>query len=370
VSNPFAFNLRVNVQQVLPTVTLSTTDALASETPTNTGRFTLSRTGSTAVGLPVSLSISGTATNGSDYNALSTTQTIPSGQSSLTITLTPIDDTVIEDVETATLTVVGGSGYQVGSPSSGTVTITDNDFTPCTANNTTLCFAGGRFEVTLTATVNGSPVTGRAVPLSSQSGAFWLFNPDNLEVGVKVLEATGAGKFWVFHGAATNQPYTVTFRDRANPSRVRIFTKPLNSFCGGTDQTFFDRLQSEPPAEVELLAPEPFLTNVEAFTCTPNSTTVCLLGNRFQVRVLRSGTPQPAVTVSNQTGIFTFFNPSNLELFVKMLDGTSVNGRFWVFYGSLTNQAFTIEVTDSVTRAVKAYPSGAGLCGAGDTSAF
>ena len=36
---------------------------------------------------------------------------------------------------------------------------------------------------------------------------------------------------------------------------------------------------------------------------------------------------------STKTGTFWFFNPANVELIVKALDGSTVNGNFWVFYG-------------------------------------
>ena len=66
-----------------------------------------------------------------------------------------------------------------------------------------------------------------------------------------------------------------------------------------------------------------------------------------------------------------FFQPSNVELVVKVLDGRAVNGRFWVFYGALSNVEYTITVTDTVTGAVKTYfnPQG-NLASVADTEAF
>lgn len=52
---------------------------------------------------------------------------------------------------------------------------------------------------------------------------------------------------------------------------------------------------------------------------------------------------------------FWFFHRDNLELVVKMLDGRIVNGRFWVFYGALSDVEYTLRVTDRVTGDVKAY---------------
>ncbi len=111
----------------LPTVTVSTTDANASETAGDTGTIKIIRTGSTASSLTVYFSISGTATNGSDYSSISSPITIPSGTSTVAIQISPIDDTSIESSETAIITITSNASYTIGSPSSGTVTITDND---------------------------------------------------------------------------------------------------------------------------------------------------------------------------------------------------------------------------------------------------
>ncbi|MBC7818446.1 MAG: trypsin-like serine protease, partial [Planctomycetaceae bacterium] len=116
----------------LATVSIAATDANAAETPStqtaNAGTFTITRTGATNASLTVSLAVSGTATNVSDYNRLPTTVTIPAGQASTTLTLTPLDDTLSESNETATITLSNSSTYNVdATKSSGTVTIADND---------------------------------------------------------------------------------------------------------------------------------------------------------------------------------------------------------------------------------------------------
>ena len=59
--------------------------------------------------------------------------------------------------------------------------------------------------------------------------------------------------------------------------------------------------------------------------------------------------------LTGDTGAFWFFDPANLELMIKVLDGRAVNGYFWVFYGSLSNVEFTVTVTDTTTGAVKTY---------------
>ncbi len=111
-------------------------------------------------------------------------------------------------------------------------------------------------------------------------------------------------------------------------------------------------------------------------SCLPSPEALCLTGPRFQATVswrdsagqLQAGHASPVVPNS---GAFWFFDPSNLELVVKVLDGRSVNGKFWVFYGSMTNVEFTLTITDTQTGAVKTYVNPQGqLASVADTSAF
>ena len=54
-----------------------------------------------------------------------------------------------------------------------------------------------------------------------------------------------------------------------------------------------------------------------------------------------------------------------------MLDGTAINGRYWVFYGGLTDLEYTLTVTESGTGRVRTYTKPAGsACGGFDTEGF
>jgi hypothetical protein len=80
------------------------------------------------------------------------------------------------------------------------------------------------------------------------------------------------------------------------------------------------------------------------------------------------GTPIP---LTSDTGYFWFFADTNVELMVKVLDARPINGKFWVFYGALTNVAFTMTVTDGLTGAYQIYTNPPStFASVGDTSAF
>lgn len=110
-----------------PTVTIAATDTAAAEANRDPAVFTVTRTGATTTPLTVNLALGGTATNGVDYDSVSTSLTIPAGQASATITLRPIDDTVVEAGETITATLAPNAAYTIGASSAAAATIADND---------------------------------------------------------------------------------------------------------------------------------------------------------------------------------------------------------------------------------------------------
>ena len=121
-----------------PTVTVLATDAAAAEALQNPAVFTLSRSGPTTDPLTVNYTLTGTAVNGTDYTAVPLSVVIPTGASNTTVTITPIDDLVVEPNETVILTIAANAAYVVGAPNSATATIADNDI----ATNFALQFNG------------------------------------------------------------------------------------------------------------------------------------------------------------------------------------------------------------------------------------
>ena len=78
------------------------------------------------------------------------------------------------------------------------------------------------------------------------------------------------------------------------------------------------------------------------------------------------------MSLTADTGYFWFFSDSNVEMVLKVLDACSLNERFWVFAGGLTNVQVDITVLDTATGAAKTYhnPQGAAFQPIQDTSAF
>jgi len=112
---------------LLPTVTVTATDSTASEVGPTTGQFLVARAGETTAALAVHYTLSGSATPESDHAALPGVVTIGAGAGTATITVTPVDDAVVEADETVTLTIHADDGYTIGTPASATVTIVSDD---------------------------------------------------------------------------------------------------------------------------------------------------------------------------------------------------------------------------------------------------
>jgi hypothetical protein len=111
-------------------------------------------------------------------------------------------------------------------------------------------------------------------------------------------------------------------------------------------------------------------------SCTENASTICLNNGRFALSVAwqtndgKSGSGT-GVKMTNDTGYFWFFGSTNVELVIKVLDGRAVNGKFWVFYGALSNVGYTLTVRDTQTGQVKTYVNPLNnLASVADTSAF
>jgi hypothetical protein len=109
--------------------------------------------------------------------------------------------------------------------------------------------------------------------------------------------------------------------------------------------------------------------------CAGDAKTLCLNGGRFKVRVdwksPESSGFGTAVPVTTDTGEFWFLSGNNIELVIKVVDGTTLNGHFWVFYGALSNLEYTITITDTTTGAVKTYHNPQGTTASvADVSAF
>lgn len=283
---------------------------------------------------------------------------------------------------TVTLTVVDSEGQATADwPSPPRSFEIDNTPPPppCVPDAQTLCLHGNRFQVELEwlNPSSGQVGTGNVIehPSSDLAGFFSFFSLENPEVGIKILDGTPVnGNYWLYHGALTSLSYTLTVTDTASGAQ-RVYSKTGGDLCGAGDVGAFPDFTGGSTSSVgtAMVSLGSATTGQQGFgTCSPSSTRVCLLDNRFQVEVLRGGTPQPGFELTHLSGVFSFTNGSsaNPEVMVKALDGTTFNGHYWLFYGSLTSQSYSVRVIDTVTGAQLDLDPPSAHCGAADVTAF
>lgn len=114
------------------------------------------------------------------------------------------------------------------------------DRRPCVASDSALCLNGGRFRVEVAwGDFAGNTGAGHGVALTGDTGYFWFFTASNVELVVKAVDGRAVnGNFWVFYGALSNVPYTITMTDTATGT-VRSYVNPSGNLGSVADTTAF-----------------------------------------------------------------------------------------------------------------------------------
>jgi len=271
---------------------------------------------------------------------------------------------------------------------------------PCTAGATTLCLNGGRFRVQAIFSAPSLGITNapaQTVPLTSDTGYFWFFSANNVEIVLKVVDGRAFNNFfWVFYGALSDVQYTITVTDTVTGA-VKTYPNTQGHLASVADTAAFPGFGAAATGTAGAAAsPASSSSSIDAIVqaestgiigllsastaqaCTSNATTLCLNNGRFQVQAIFSApslgitnAPAQAVPLTSDTGYFWFFSSNNVEIVIKAVDGRAFNNFFWVFYGALSDVEYTITVTDTVNGTVKTYPNSPGhLASVADTAAF
>ena len=284
----------------------------------------------------------------------------------------------------------------------------------CVPDATTLCLSDDRFQVTA---LWEDPTThvvssAQAVSLTDDTGYFWFFNADNVEVVTKALAACPINsRFWVFAAGLTNVEVTLRVDDVITGQSNTYFSRRNQAYPPILDTDAFQTCTAATApatalsdAEVEevrdevlagLLTLLPAAASESAgsaaadatvslpaagaeVACSTDSDTLCVTANRFRVEVEfetaggQGGSGQ-AIKLTNDTGYFWFFDSENVEIVVKVLNACTIApGRFWVFAAGLTNVQANITVVDTNTGARREYenPLGTAFLPIQDTNAF
>ncbi|MBE9145602.1 Calx-beta domain-containing protein, partial [Planktothrix mougeotii] len=306
------YNLSLSVPTTTPTnVTITASDSSAAETlsgqTANPGRFTITRTGTTSNALTVNYTVAGTATKGTDYSNLTGSLTIPAGSTTATLPVNVIDDSTVEGSETSVVSLSSSSAYTLGSTSSATVTIADNDVAAINMGvNQTLSGSlsttdpsnptrtGGYYkdDYRLTGVTVGQPVK-----VNLNSSAFDAY--------VQIInQATGAVVTYNDDANGTNNS-ELTFTPQ---SGVNYLVR-VTSYYSGITGAYSLSTTSTPPTTVSITASDSSAAEtLSGQTANPGRFTITRTGttsNALTVNYTVAGTATKGTDYSNLTGSLT-----------------------------------------------------------------
>ncbi|HEX5717344.1 MAG TPA: hypothetical protein VF179_14380 [Thermoanaerobaculia bacterium] len=94
--------------------------------------------------------------------------------------------------------------------------------------------------------------------------------------------------------------------------------------------------------------------------CSNGEHTLLLQNNNVALTNVRWRVPSSgaygcgnAVAHRQDTGHFWFFDSENLELTCKALDGTPINGQYWIFCGALTNVEWWMDAVNNANPEIR-----------------
>ncbi len=238
----------------------------------------------------------------------------------------------------------------------------------CTRDSLGLCLEGERFRADLTwRSFDGTTGSAQAVPVGSDdSGLLWFFEADNWEMLIKVLDGCAINdRFWVFAAATTTVEYTLRITDTALGTTTE-YSNPLgNAAAAITDTDAFATCSATRSRSPSVDKATPITRAGDSAlkgTCAPSLTRMCLSEGRFSVEVQwrdYTGTADSAQVVdpgplgdNDTSGMFWYFNPSNWEMLVKVLDACDTAGRILFLGAATTDVEYTLTVTDTESGVV------------------
>ena len=304
---------------------------------------------------------------------------------------------VIQNIPSATyrayqVVARNNRGSSEPTPEAGATTFAEVQ--DCVEDDDTLCLNDGRFRVEVQWETDRDSDRGDAEALTNDTGDFWFFSPDNIELVVKVLDGCSFNeRFWVSAGGLTDVKVIMTVIDSETGVAATYYNPPGTPFRPVLDNESFavcsqgrnlygqsryllsagemeslrggaGRSSRFAARFAEALRPGRVRLPQEDGACEDDDQTLCLENGRFAVRARwqtdDGAGDATAWPLTPDTGLYWFFGPNNVEMVIKVLDGCPFNGHRWVYAGGLTDVAVTMTVTDSETGEERTYENPAG----------
>ena len=225
-------------------------NAVEGASPT-LGRFRFSLKGSSATPVTVNYTVSGTATSGADFTAMTGTVSIPgSGINVVEVAVTPMNDALGEDLESIIVTITPSASYGIYAPSSSAmIQLRDDDqptvyvdasssnYPPSFAENST----GGVFYLSRTGSTTGDLVVNYTVSGTAANGTDY---------------ATVSGTATIPAGAqGVDVQITPTDETIAEGVETVTLTLTAGTYGRGTPATFYITDNETPAVSVQFPTP-------------------------------------------------------------------------------------------------------------------
>jgi PKD repeat protein len=270
---------------------------------------------------------------------------------------------------TKTVTVHGGAAVGVNGCSGDLADDVDK-----------LCLGAGRYIVEVDWENNANVGEGqfRRLAGSESTGFFWFFNPDSIDMIVKIIDGSTVNEYvWVFFGTLTHAGYDLKVTDTLT-QQTRVYPQE-SAFCGRADTTAFNTAG----LAASTVAAHSVRDDVKRIAAE-STEELLLLDGRFRATVswenhhVPTGMPHTfgagrSIPGTDGSGYFYFFEPSSLDLVIKMIDAREFDGHFWVFWGGLSDVRYDLEIEDLETGETwntVSQPGNVDLCGGNDLKAF
>ena len=305
------------------------------------GVFEIRRTGPVDAPLNVSITLDGVpgtaaAINGQDYQTISSPVTIPAGESSAQVVVTPIQDTLVEGQETVRLTVGTSTAYGVGAPNSAIIRIADDDIPVVTiaATDPTASEAGNDIGV-ITVTRTGD--TGAPLTLAYIIGGSALHGTDYLALPGEVTIPAGQSSADIVivpidddHGEPAQ---TVVLQLRNDPRHV-LAAPPL-----ATVTILDDDLPVVAVGVQDGVCYEP--SDAGSFRITTTGTG----SGNITVRYSVSGTATPGADYTALTGTLSMAKNANATLAISPINDSLQEDAESVVVTLLPDPAYQVDVS-------------------------
>lgn len=197
----------------------------------------------------------------------------------------------------------------------------------------------------------------RVACFSNSSSALDLLAPGSRVTSTGLLTNTVT-----YNGTSQASPHAAGGAALIAQKRAGVTVDEIESVLESTGRPVTDHRTGSVFPRIDLGAAMAALSSVG---CS-NSETVACIDNRFTVSVDYSTSQSGGLSGKGRAastepigfargGLFWFFDPSNPEMLVKVLNGCGLNQRYWFFASAGTNVGYTITVTDTARGVSKTY---------------